>query len=111
MDLPTNVRNAIREEEEVRFDLEAKLMEYLTCFEFIDLLGFAKMLGVEPEIIKKVVVSSAAMGKDNDQNWEDLVCGIVENFSQRNRKKKREILKLAKQIKEANLENREPPST
>lgn len=88
--------------------MEAKLMELLTHFEFIDLLGFAKMLEVEPEIIKKVIVSSAAMSKENDQNWENLVCTMVENFSQRNRKNKREILKLAKQIKEENDEkNRE----
>lgn len=84
--------------------MEAKLMELLTHFEFIDLLGFAKMLEVEPEIIKKVIVSSAAMSKENDQNWENLVCTMVENFSQRNRKNKREILKLAKQIKEENDE-------
>ena len=66
MGLLTNVRSVIREGEEVRFDLEAKLMELLTYFEFVDLLGFAKILGVEPEIIKKVVISSAAMSESNE---------------------------------------------
>lgn len=82
-------------------------MEYLTYFEFVDLLGFAKMMDVDPGIIKKVVLSSAAASKDNDKDWEDLICGIVENFSQKNRKTKREFLKLAKQIKEQNQEFKE----
>ena len=82
-------------------------MEYLTFFEFVDLLGFAKMMEVEPELIKKVVVSSAAMSQSNNQNWENLICSTVENFSLKNRKEKRNVLKLARQIKEENLKKKE----
>jgi len=41
--------------------MEKKLMEYLTFFEIPDLIGFAKFMEVDNEIIKKVLVSSAAM--------------------------------------------------
>lgn len=108
MDLLLDVRNVIVRKEEEKFkeafNLEEKLMELLTYFEFVDLLGFAKMMEVDPGIVKKVVLSSAAMSKSNKEDWKDLVCGIVENFSSKNRKTKREFLKLAKQIKENNLE-------
>ena len=84
--------------------MEKKLMEYLTFFEIPDLIGFAKFMEVDNEIIKKVLVSSAAMSQDNNQNWEDLICSAVENFSQKNRFEKRKILKMVKQIKQENAD-------
>lgn len=79
-------------------------MEYLTFFEVPDLIGFAKYMEVDNETIRKVLVSSAAMSQDNNQNWEDLICSAVENFSQKNRFEKRRILKMVKQIKQENTD-------
>lgn len=93
--------------------MEAKLMEYFTNFELVDFLGFAKILKVDNEFIKKAFCS-AAMGKDD---WEDFICDLVEAFSQKGRKERRELLKLAKDVYRANAEinkekdNNSSPST
>lgn len=74
---------------------EEKLMMCFTKFDFPDIIGFAKILKVDNEIIKKAVLSSAAV---ESPNLEDLICTTVEVFSQKTRKERREILKLAKII-------------
>lgn len=84
--------------------MEAKLMEYFTHFEFTDLIGFAKMMEVDGEIIKNVIVGTAANSDGKQTAIEDLVCSTVEKFSLKPRKERREILKLAKQIKKENQE-------
>ena len=80
-------------------------MECFTNFEFVDLIGFAKIIGTDPALTRRVVISSAAMSKSNEKDWEDLVCGIVEEFGKKDRKTRREILKLAKEISAGNLAN------
>lgn len=79
-------------------------MGYFTFFDFTDLIGFAKMMEVDNEIIKKVLICAAADSDNKQVALEDLVCSTVENFSQKTRKERREILKLAKQIKKENQE-------
>lgn len=80
--------------------MEAKLMNYFTYFELIDIVGFAKIVKVPEEVIREALFSGAI----GTNNWENLICATVENFSKRNRKEKRALLKLAKQIKENNVE-------
>lgn len=78
---------------------EAKLMEYFTSFEVTDILGFAKIVKVDPEIIEKAILN---------EDWEELIITTVEFYSVLGRKERREILKLAKEIKKHNEEfNRE----
>lgn len=88
--------------------MEAKLMECLVSFELIDLLGFARMLKVEGDYVKKALCSAAVATDDvaNMQEWEDFVCAIVEKYSEANRKQKRELLKLAKQIVKDNKDEK-----
>lgn len=104
MDLLIVVRNVIRKREEVRFELEAKLMDCFTHFEFVDLIGFAKMMEVDPAIIKKVLLSTAAEGQSNNADWEDLICSTVEAFSKKTRQDRRRFLKLARDIQKNNDE-------
>lgn len=87
--------------------MEAKLMECLVSFELIDLLGFARILKVEEDYVKGALCSAAVATENvaDMQEWEDFICAIVEKYSESNRKQKRELLKLAKQIvKENNAE-------
>jgi len=44
--------------------MEAKLMECLVSFELIDLLGFARMLKVEGDYVKKALCSAAVATDD-----------------------------------------------
>ena len=87
--------------------MEKKLIELFKFFDFTDLIGFAKLLEVDNEIIKKVLVSSIADNKEKEENWEVLICETIEKFSLKGRKERRELLKLAKEIKKENLEIRE----
>ena len=64
---------------------EAQLMELIKQFKLLDLLGFAKLLQV-PE---------------ND-DFEEFVCEIVYSFSKLDRRHRRELLKLAKNVAKAN---------
>lgn len=84
--------------------MEAKLMECLVSFQLMDLLGFARMLKVEGEYVKKALCSAAVATENvaDMQEWEDFICAIVEKYSEANRKQKRELLKLAKQIVKEN---------
>lgn len=74
---------------------EAKLMECFTSFEVKDILGFAKIVKVDPETIKKAILN---------EDWEELIITTVELYSALGRKERREILKLAKEIKKNNDE-------
>lgn len=56
-------------------------------FQLTDLLGFAKILNVPEE-----------------EEFEDFMVNLIAAFSERNRKERRELLKLARQIKENNDE-------
>ena len=74
---------------------EAKLMECFTSFDMTDILGFAKIIKVDPEITKKAILN---------EEWEELIISTVEHYSKLGRKERREILKLAKEIKKNNDE-------
>ena len=78
--------------------MEKKLIELFKFFDFTDLIGFAKLL--------EVLVSSIADSKEKEENWEALICETIEKFSLKGRKERRELLKLAKEIKKENLEIR-----
>lgn len=67
--------------------MEKKLIEYFKNFQLTDLLGFGSILGIKEE-----------------DNFENYVTNIVVAFSEQNRKKKRALLKLAKDISEANID-------
>lgn len=81
--------------------MEAKLMGYFINFELVDFIGFAKILNVDNEIIKKVFCS-AAMG---EADQEEFICSLIEKFSEKSRKERREILKLAKEVNKENAQN------
>lgn len=85
---------------------EAKLMDCFTSFELKDLIGFAKICKVDTELIKKALLSAAVLGDNAIQSseWEELIVTTVENFSNLGRKERREVLKLAKEIKKNNDE-------
>lgn len=84
--------------------MEAKLMECLTGFDMMDLMGFARMLKIDGECVKKALCSAAVAPENlvDMQEWEDFICSIVEEFEKCNRKQKRELLKMAKQIVKEN---------
>lgn len=87
---------------------EAKLMDYFTYFELKDLLGFAKICKVDKEIVKKALLSAAMNGENaiRSPEWEELIVTTVENFSNLGRKERREIIKLAKEIKLNNIDEK-----
>lgn len=64
---------------------ETILMDCIKSFQLSDLIGFGTLLRV----------------KEQD-NFEDYVVDIVTAFSQADRRHRRQLLKLAKQIKKAN---------
>lgn len=87
--------------------MEAKLMDCMTKFGITDFMGFAKLCKVNEETIKKAF-TFAAIGSDDDCDAiGDLVCEIVENFSNLGRKARRELLKLAEEIAEENEKDRQ----
>lgn len=65
--------------------MEKKLLEYIKKFQLIDLLGFGNILQV----------------KEQD-DFEKYITDIVVNFSKEKRRKKKQLLKLAKDIVENN---------
>lgn len=67
--------------------MEKKLIEYFKNFQLTDLLGFGNILGVKEE-----------------DNFENYVTNIVASFLKESRKKRKALLKLAKDISETNLE-------
>lgn len=85
-----------------KYVMEAKLMDHMTHFGLTDFMGFAKLCKVDEETIKKAF-TFAAIGSDEDGDAiGDLVCEIVEKFSELGRKARRELLKLAEEIAEEN---------
>lgn len=67
--------------------MEEKLIKYLTTFQLSDLIGFAAILQVEEE-----------------EDFNEYIVNIVEAFAVKNRKIRKELLKLAKDI---SLNNRD----
>lgn len=61
--------------------MEKRLIELFKDFQLVDLLGFANILGVQEE-----------------DDFVEFLTNIVEAFSKKNRKGKRQLLKLAKQV-------------
>ena len=66
--------------------MEKKIIKYFENFQLIDLLGFGNILGI----------------KEND-NFEEYVTEIILAFLQQDRKKRKALLKLAKDISENNI--------
>ena len=67
--------------------MEEKLIKYLTTFQLQDLIGFAAILQVQEE-----------------EDFNEYIVNIVEAFAAKNRKIRKELLKLAKDI---SLNNRD----
>lgn len=67
--------------------MEKKLIKYLTSFQLSDLIGFAAILQVQEE-----------------EDFNKYIVNIVEAFAAKNRKIRKELLKLAKDI---SLNNRD----
>lgn len=67
--------------------MEKKLIGYIKNFQLSDLLGFARIVGAE-----------------ETEDFEDFVTEVVMKFLEMPRKDRKNLLKLAKQISENNLE-------
>ena len=67
--------------------MEEKLIKYLTTFQLSDLIGFAAILQVQEE-----------------EDFYEYIVNIVEAFAVKNRKIRKKLLKLAKDI---SLNNRD----
>lgn len=67
--------------------MEEKLIKYLTSFQLSDLIGFAAILQVQEE-----------------EDFNEYIVNIVEAFAAKNRKIRKELLKLARDI---SLNNRD----
>lgn len=67
--------------------MEEKLIKYLTTFQLSDLIGFAAILQVQEE-----------------EDFNEYIVNIVEAFAAKNRKIRKELLKLVKDI---SLNNRD----
>lgn len=67
--------------------MEEKLIKYLTTFQLSDLIGFAAILQVQEE-----------------EDFNEYIVNIVEAFAAKNRRIRKELLKLAKDI---SLNNRD----
>ena len=65
--------------------MEEKFIKCFTNYDLTDVLGFAKILNVEEK-----------------EDFTDFMTDIVAAFSEKNRKDKRSLLKLAKNIHENN---------
>lgn len=65
-----------------------RLLKYFESFQFTDLLGFAKILEVEEQ-----------------EDFVEFIVNIVDSFQQQDKKKRKELIKLAKDVSEFNLEN------
>lgn len=67
--------------------MEKKLIEYIKNFQLSDLLGFARIVGAE-----------------ETEDFEDFVTEVVIKFLEMPRRDRKNLLKLAKQVSENNLE-------
>lgn len=67
--------------------MEKKLIGYIRNFQLSDLLGFARIVGAE-----------------ETEDFEDFVTEVIVKFLEMPRKDRKNLLKLAKQVSENNLE-------
>lgn len=67
--------------------MEKKLIRYIKNFQLSDLLGFARIVGAE-----------------ETEDFEDFVTEVIMKFLEMPRKDRKNLLKLAKQVSENNLE-------
>lgn len=67
--------------------MEKKLIRYIKNFQISDLLGFARIVGAE-----------------ETEDFEDFVTEVIVKFLEMPRKDRKNLLKLAKQVSENNLE-------
>lgn len=65
-----------------------RLLKYFESFQFTDLLGFAKILEVEEQ-----------------EDFVEFIVNIIDSFQKQDKKKRRELIKLAKDVSEFNLED------
>lgn len=62
-----------------------QLLKYVKTFEIVDLLGFANIVGAEEK-----------------EDFDDFMVEICVGFSKQDRKKRRQLLKLAKDVSRDN---------
>lgn len=67
--------------------MEKKLIRYIKNFQLSDLLGFARIVGAE-----------------ETEDFADFVTEVIVKFLEMPRKDRKNLLKLAKQVSENNLE-------
>lgn len=65
--------------------MSEKLLEYFQSLQFTDIIGFGRILDVEEE-----------------DDFNDFITNIIIAFSNENRKKRKALLKLAKDVSVAN---------
>lgn len=65
-----------------------RLLKYFESFQFTDLLGFAKILEVEEQ-----------------EDFVEFIVNIVDSFQKQDKKKRKELIKLAKDVSEFNLKD------
>lgn len=65
-----------------------RLLKYFESFQFTDLLGFAKILEVEEQ-----------------EDFIEFIVNIVDSFQKQDKKKQKELIKLAKDVSEFNLKD------
>lgn len=68
--------------------MEKKLIKYITNFQLSDLLGFARIVGADQKT----------------KDFEDFVTEVVTKFLELPKKDRKNLLKIAKQVSENNLE-------
>ena len=68
--------------------MERKLIKYITNFQLSDLLGFARIVGANQKI----------------EDFEDFVTEVIIKFLELPKKDRKNLLKIAKQVSENNLE-------
>lgn len=83
--------------------MEEKLLDYMKNFDFIDMMGFARLLKVDESIIKNCV-TLASTGMPREEALSELVIETVYQFGQENRKKRKELLKLARDLHKYNAD-------
>lgn len=75
---------------------EVELMGELAKLSAIELVGIAKLMEVDKEIIKDCMMKN---------DWEDMVVDIVVRFGEKNRRQKRDIFKFIKKINKENAKD------
>ena len=78
--------------------MEKKLMEYLTYFEFTDFIGLGTYVGMPQNRIKEMYCL--------EPDFENFIVDMVVKFSEKPRKLRREILRLARDVAANNKKQR-----